>query len=387
MFDALATGVKEVTNLDLGSLGDEELSEAVVELASLRSALEAGEARVDKVWNDRRAWAADGAKAGSAWLARRTGEDKSDCGSRLWLGRVVEDMPLVKEAWLAGQISAAHVRRLAKARNRRTEEAFGESEAMLVNHAITMRFRQFTTALDYWVLHADPDGADETEMERLERRRACCDETLNGMFSGSFLLDAIGGTILSNELRRLEAKLFEADWAEAKQRLGRDPLIFELARTPGQRRADALVEMGERSAGNVENKKAKPLFTLLLGSETFSRLSELEDGLVVSPGAIRRWISDAELERILFDGETGRYIDVSRKRSFTGALRRLIQVRDRSCYHQYCDEPASRCQVDHIQPWSEGGMTDQYNGRLACGCHNRLRQKRPPPPPPDEAGG
>lgn len=44
MFDALALGVKEVTNLDLGGLGDEELSEAVVELARLRSALEAGEA-------------------------------------------------------------------------------------------------------------------------------------------------------------------------------------------------------------------------------------------------------------------------------------------------------------------------------------------------------
>lgn len=387
MFDALATGVKEVTNLDLGSLGDEELSEAVVELARLRSALEAGEAIVARAWNDRRAWAADGAKAGSAWLARRTGEARSDCGSRLWLGRVVEDMPLAREAWLAGDISAAHVRRLARARNGRTEEAFAQSEAMLVDHATTMRFGQFTTALDYWVLHADPDGAEESDLERRERRRASCDETLNGMFSGSYLLDAIGGTIVSNELSRLEAKLFEADWAEAKARLGRDPLIFELARTPDQRRADAQVEMAERSAGNVENNKAKPLFTLLLGSETFSRLSELEDGQVLSPGAIRRWITDAELERILFDGETGRVIDVSRKRSFTGALRRLIQVRDRVCYHQYCDEPASRCQVDHVQPWAEGGMTDQHNGRLACGFHNRLRQRRPPPPPPYEAGG
>lgn len=90
------------------------------------------------------------------------------------------------------------------------------------------------------------------------------------------------------------------------------------------------------------------------------------------------------LERILFDGETGRVIDVGGKRSFTGALRRLIQVRDRVCYHEYCDVPASRCQVDHIQPWSEGGMTEQSGGRLACGFHNRLRQKRPPPPPPED---
>ncbi|HSH58653.1 MAG TPA: HNH endonuclease signature motif containing protein, partial [Acidimicrobiales bacterium] len=32
-----------------------------------------------------------------------------------------------------------------------------------------------------------------------------------------------------------------------------------------------------------------------------------------------------------------------------------IEVRDRLCYHQFCDEPAHRCQADHIVPWSQGG--------------------------------
>ena len=70
---------------------------------------------------------------------------------------------------------------------------------------------------------------------------------------------------------------------------------------------------------------------------------------------------------------------MSRKRSFTGALRRLIEVRDRLCYHEFCDEAAHRCQADHVIPWSEGGMTAQWNGRLACGFHNRLRHRRGPP--------
>ncbi|MEA2932919.1 MAG: endonuclease, partial [Actinomycetota bacterium] len=39
------------------------------------------------------------------------------------------------------------------------------------------------------------------------------------------------------------------------------------------------------------------------------------------------------------------------------------------------------CQVDHVEPWSAGGLTVDDNGRLACGFHNRLRNGRSPPPP------
>jgi hypothetical protein len=44
-----------------------------------------------------------------------------------------------------------------------------------------------------------------------------------------------------------------------------------------------------------------------------------------------------------------------------------------------CDEPAERCQADHIIPYSLDGLTVQENGRLLCGFHNRLRNQRPPP--------
>lgn len=55
--------------------------------------------------------------------------------------------------------------------------------------------------------------------------------------------------------------------------------------------------------------------------------------------------------------------------------------RDRWCYHDYCDTPATRCQIDHIEPFSAGGLTAQDNGRSACGAHNRHRHRRPPPDP------
>ena len=129
----------------------------------------------------------------------------------------------------------------------------------------------------------------------------------------------------------------------------------------------------------ADAKTPKPLFTLLFGADAFSHLTQLASGQVLSPAAILPWTSDADLERVLFDGGPSRVIDVSHKRSFTVALRRLIEVRDQLCYHQYCDIPAHRCQVDHITPWNQGGPTAQWNGRLACSYHNRLRNRPPPP--------
>lgn len=380
MFAELEVAVKEVGTLDLHDLTEDELAEAAVEIMRLRSALEAGEAAILAACDRRRLWAAEGARSASAWLAHETRHSKADCGARLRLGRTMAQMPLAAEAWAAGEISASHLRYLTRARNHRTAAAFAQGEAELVHAATTMAFEGFTQVVDYWLLRADPDGADESDMERAERRRVSLNETIGGMHSGSILLDPVSGVIVSGELGRLEKKLFDSDWTEAKQRLGRDPLVSELSRTSDQRRADALVEMARRSAGADGTTPARPLFSLVLGNSALGHLCELENGRVVSPGSLRRWFDDAEIERILFEGEAGRVIDVSRRRNFTGALRRLIQVRDRVCYHRSCDEPGSRCEVDHVIPWAAGGMTEQSNGRLACGFHNRLRNQRPPPP-------
>ncbi len=64
-------------------------------------------------------------------------------------------------------------------------------------------------------------------------------------------------------------------------------------------------------------------------------------------------------------------------RLFTGATRRAVEVRDRQCFHEYCELPAEQCQIDHVQPWAAGGPTVVANGRVACAFHNRNRHRRP----------
>ncbi len=142
--------------------------------------------------------------------------------------------------------------------------------------------------------------------------------------------------------------------------------------------------MARRSAAALPGANAKPLFTVLLGADTLKRLCEIEQtGKVISPQQLRTWIGDANLEAILFDTLGTRAIRVSRARAFTGALRRVLEVRDRECFNPCCNVPAHRCQGDHITEYTKGGLTSQDNGRLACGHHNRARNRRGPPLPDD----
>lgn len=110
------------------------------------------------------------------------------------------------------------------------------------------------------------------------------------MWLGDLVLDPISGAIVSNQLRRIEDELFAAEWKEAKERLGEGATITgaDLARTPTQRRADALVEMATRAGVAPENgRRPEPLFSVFVGYETFAgRMCQIADGAVVSPGTL-----------------------------------------------------------------------------------------------------
>jgi hypothetical protein len=246
-----------------------------------------------------------------------------------------------------------------------------------------MKFEPFVNLLAYWAQCADPDGADEADMERRARRDVYLTPSVSGMVLGAITLDPVGGSIVYDELVRLEQQLFEEDWAEAKERLGREPKIHELKRTSAQRRADALVEMATRSKeAKDDGRRPEPSVSILVGYETlYGRICQLANGTVIAPGSIVELLDGATFERIVF--APGTRIECSpTSRFFTGATRRAIEVRDLQCTHAYCDLRADKCQIDHIVPWEKGGLTTQDNARVHCGFHNRLRNHGPP-----ESGG
>ena len=330
-------------------------------------------------------WAADGAKTASAWIATRCRVPRSAARRRTRLGRTLRHLPRCAEAWREGRIGADQARAIASARRHRTEASMARDEEMLVSQAAAMGFEDFFRALGYWKQLADPEGADAADEDRRAARNVYLESSFTGMWLGQMTLDPVSGSIVAGELNRLEHELFEADCAEARERLGRTPRIDELARDGGQRRADALVEMATRSrTAPADGIRPAPLFSVLVGYETVhGRICELENGTVLAPSSLEPWMQSAYFERAIFS--LGTRVDVSvRARLFTGGTRRAIELRDRICTHPYCYEPAETCEADHIQPYAEGGPTTQENGRLLCGFHNRLRnqrerRERPPP--------
>jgi Domain of unknown function (DUF222) len=365
--------------------GDGESMEALHRLSSrldsfmteATAAFEAGEQ-----------WAADGAKTAASWISSRCRVPRAGAKSRVNLARTLRHLPAVAQAWREGDIGLDQARAMASARRHRTEASMARDEEMLVAQAKELGFEDFYRVLAYWKQLADPDGSERSDEERKAARNVYLTPSISGLHLGQMTLDPVSGTIVSNELNRLEHDLFETDCAEAKERLGRAGRIDELARTSAQRRADALVEMATRSAtAPTDGLRPAPLFSVLVGYETlYGRICELENGTVLHPSVLEPWMDSAYFERATFSLPDR--IDVSvQSRFFKGGTRRAIELRDRICTHPYCDEPAESCQVDHIETYASGGLTTQDNGRLLCGFHNRLRnqeehppqQKRPPP--------
>ena len=274
-------------------------------------------------------------------------------------------MPHTQRALADGALSPEHVDALGHANSGSRLALFESHEETLVEQAKLLRFADCCRMVEYWKQRADAD-ATENDGERLhEARRAMVATTIDGMVDLRGLLDPVGGATVLDELERLMEQRRLQDRADGE------------VRTAGQRRADALVEMAKRSRAAADGGlRPRPLLTVLVGEETLARVCELATGTVIAPGQVVPLLSEADLERVVFDSPD-RVISVSRKRTFTGALRRAIEVRDRHCQHPSgCNEPASRCDVDHIRPHSEGGETSQENGKLGCWPHNRHRDLR-----------
>jgi hypothetical protein len=376
-FEVLADELDRLLAADAFSYSDKE---SIIALHRLSGRFDALVSKAVVGFDAGGEWAAEGAQTATAWIDTRCHLEKRDAKSELRLGRAMTHMPVVKEAWHNGEIGTAQVQRLVRARTPRTEESFCRDEEMLVKEAKRLKFNAFNSVMDYWESLADPDGATEADVVRQARRTVWLEPTPDGTFTGQMNFDQISGTIVYDELCRIEKELFEADWAEAKERLGQEPKVHELARTPGQRRADAMVEMAIRSGTTpADGKRPRPLFTFLIGWETLhGRISELQNGMVVAPQTMFPYMEWADFERVVF--APGKRIEVSvRSRLFKGATKRAIELRDRQCTHEYCDLLADKCQTDHIIGWNQGGPTQQENGRLLCGFHNRLRNGREPP--------
>jgi hypothetical protein len=182
-----------------------------------------------------------------------------------------------------------HVDLLAAAHTESRREAFSRDEAMLVEHCETLRFTEAMQTVDYWKLHVDADGCEEEARRLVESAAIHASTTFEGTVRIDGELDPIGGAAFVAELDRLMRELHLTD-----QEAG-------IIRTAAQRRAAALVEMATRSASTPPgSRRPAPLFSVVLGDDSFAHLCELASGTAIAPGLLVPYLDAAVLETILF---------------------------------------------------------------------------------------
>jgi hypothetical protein len=277
---------------------DEDLHDGLVALRRQSARLRAEEIRLTGMYDARKAYAGDGSKSAAARLARDAKCSLKAMRHQVYLSKRLRLMPHVAAAFAAGTISEDHVRvlaRVAGSHSPAVKAAFPDAEKLLLDQAHELEFAEFVAAVRYWEQLVDEDGAEDKATNDYQARRLNVSEMLDGVKRIDGQMDPIGGEIFATELERLETALFKADWAEAKETWGDHTTIDKLARTSGQRRHDALVEMATRSATMPKDgRRPSPLFTVLVGWETFKgRICKLASGQTITPGtsstmAVRR---------------------------------------------------------------------------------------------------
>jgi len=357
---------------DLDTLTNSELDDSLKGLIEQRHRLDYTIATLAARWDAAMTWTVDGSRSAAAHLARHTHTCRATAAATIRLGRQLRQLPHTAEAMKHATVSADHARLFATCNTAERADLFANGgEHTLCDTATTLTFEQTAKAAAYWRRHADQalglDGPQPDSRHGLRVGPGVSDEVhLEGD------LDPVGGAEFVAALERITAELATTDKTSTRH----------TPRSKQQLRADALVEMARRATAMPAGaRKPRPLVTVVCGQVEFQRLCELSNGHIIGPADLTVHLDALDIDTMIFDGNHTA-ITTSPQRTFTGAVRRAIQIRDRHCQHPSgCDEPIDRCDIDHLLPHHYGGTTEQHNGRLLCIFHNRIQPQYTTPPP------
>jgi len=213
------------------------------------------------------------------------------------------------------------------------------------------------------------DGAPQDEAKARTAEHLSWHETETGM------------TRIEGHLSPGDAAVFaSAIEALAKPRKGEGTDAGPDLRSPGKRRADALMELidaaGRTSTDDAGRASAKATVTIplsaLMGTLFNAGYGTTDLGAILDAGTCRTMACNARLVPVVL-GTESQPLDVGRaNRTFTPATRAAIVHRDRTCTFPGCDRPAPWCHAHHAIPWWVNGRSKLTNGVLLCSRHHHI---------------
>ena len=302
-------------------------------------------------------------ESSTLWLQQNCNLSSSAAYAQLRTAQQLEQLPDTARALRRGDIGSHQVSVICRAveeAGRTTLDPEGVEGELLeaARHEDPLQLRRHWAQLRY---QADQEAGVAAERAARERRWVRFWQTPHDTYRIEGELDPESGAVLKTTFKAL---------------LRRRPKDDE--RTPAQRRADALVEMGRRclDSGTLPTRGGeRPHLTLVaevstLRLEPGSPMARLDWGPLVTGETARRIAEDAEIRPVLVN-ERGDVLYVGRRsRVVTRRQRAALNVRDGHCQTAGCDVPPDECEPHHGRHFVDGGPTDLPNLSLRCTVHH-----------------
>jgi len=387
------------------------LEESVLEVGVVRAMLDAVECELVAAYDSSKEWKVTGDGSPAARIAHLSHSRKGTISKRCHLGRRLRTMPHTEAAFALGDITIDHVDVLSRANLPSLAVRFALDEERLVGYARDLGFDEFCAKVAIWRDVVAPEDAEERALSQHEARDMHWSKSFEGMGRIDGWMDNLGYHEVHTELDRHYQRLFEQDWADARARLGDAATKNDLARSPGQRRSDAMRAMARASRAHA-GIGAEPTLgtTIVVDADTHltcwarlvaeirgedpdaypyreGRRCEFADGTRVTPeqalfASLEGWLNTLVLDEDGFPLHYGR-----KKRFFPQPLREALMIAFPVCGGTSCDIRSVHCEIDHILAWIDGGTTDTTNGNPLCKRDNlwkehveaRRRRRRPFP--------
>jgi hypothetical protein len=281
-------------------------------------------------------------------------------------------------------------------------------------------YDEFRGDIDEFIQLTDQDGAFADLANNVEHRTARVNDiggTLDVIVTGG---DPITAAQMTAVFESFVEGGYRADLDARRAEFGDDAEQHPLPRRAGQRRFDAVKAIFAAAAASpegralpeptthivIDHRSLHVTFThacitlpngnvadfeqacddpamlstladeLLTDPEAFrSRRCETSNGSAIHPMIVLRAVLTGHIRRVVVDTD-GVVIDYgSKQRLFTGHARQAAMLLATTCTHPGCRLPARLCEVDHITEWNDGGHTEQRNGAIKCGGHNRFKHR------------
>ena len=289
--------------------------------------------------------------------------------------KTLDEAPSFEDALGAGEIGAEHVDALANATSKLDDDVKGQlfdREDDLLDDAKRLSPEEFGRSVrDLARVIERDNGIERATRQRRSTFLSRKTNTATGLVEGRFAFHPELASKVFGPVDRHVSTLI-ADGAAAG-----DPECVDRSVDRNRLAAEALGDLV--AAGNQNLHPGHADVTVICDERTHATgefhdgsVCETGDGSPLAPATAQRICCDADITTIAVD-EHGVPLSAGRTiRHANRQQRRALRAMYRTCGFGDCDVPFERCEIHHIIPWEQGGLTDLHNLIPLCSRHHHV---------------